>query len=42
MSGETKETTESKINILNESSPWEGFSKKYDQRLSREYSLEKL
>jgi len=42
MSGETKETTESKINILNESSPWEGFSKNYDQRLSREYSLDKL
>ena len=42
MSGETKQTTESKINILDESSPWDGFSKNYDQRLSREYSLDKL
>ena len=39
MSGETKE---SKNNLLNETSPWEGFSKNYDQRLSREYSLDKL
>ncbi len=39
MSGETKE---SKNNLLNETSPWEGFLKNYDQRLSREYSLDKL